>query len=88
MKIYNIILGILLVISFVLLGFSFLSSNVYAKEYINEKFGIKFEYPNEWELTTANKNLTSFHAEYDEILLANFHIDPDPNIFSFVSLAA
>src|SRR5215216_5689900 len=88
MNIYNITLGILLVISIVLLGFSFLSSNVYAKEYVSEDFGIKFEYPNEWELTTANENLSSFHVKYDEILLANFHVDPDPNIFNFVSLAA
>jgi hypothetical protein len=59
-----------------------------AKEFINEEFGIKFNYPDEWELTTANENLSSFHAEYDAILLANFHADPDPNIFNFVSLAA
>lgn len=88
MNIYNIPRIIILIISFVLLGFSFLLSNVYAKEYVNEEFGIKFEYPDEWELTTANENLSSFHAEYDEILLANFHADPDPNIFNFVSLAA
>ena len=80
MNIYNITLGILL--------FSFLSSHVYAKEYVNEEFGIKFEYPNEWELTTANEDLSLFHFEYDEILLANFHVDPDLNIFNFVSLAA
>jgi|SRR5687768_355704 len=59
-----------------------------AKEFINEELGIKFDYPDEWELTTANENLSSFHAGYDEILLANFHADPDPNIFNFVSLAA
>jgi hypothetical protein len=59
-----------------------------AKEFINEEFGIKFDYPDEWELTRANENLSSFHAEYDEIVLANFHADPDPNIFNFVSLAA
>jgi hypothetical protein len=55
---------------------------------VNEEFGIKFEYPEEWKLTTANENLSSFHAEDDEILLANFHADPDPSIFSFVSVAA
>ena len=44
---------------------------------MNEEFGIKFEYPDEWKLTTANENLSSFHAEDDEILLANFHADPD-----------
>src|SRR5688500_14923952 len=87
MKIYNISRVILLVISFVLLGFSFLLSNVYAKVYVNEEFGIKFEYPDEWKLTTANENLSSIHAEDDEILLANFHADPDPSIFNFVSLA-
>jgi len=70
-----------------LLGFSFVLSNVYAKVYVNEEFGIKFEYPDEWKLTTANENLSSFHAEDDEILLANFHADPDPSIFNFVSLA-
>ena len=88
MNIYNIPRETLLVISFVLLGFSFLLSNVYAKVYVNEEFGIKFEYPDEWKLTTANENLSSFHAEDDEILLANFHADPDPSIFNFVSLAA
>ena len=88
MNIYNIPRVILLAISFVFLGFSFLLSNVYAKEYVNEEFGIKFEYPDEWELTTANANLSSSHAEYDEILLANFHADPDPSIFNFVSLSA
>jgi hypothetical protein len=89
MKIYNVSRVILLVISFVLLGFSFLLSNVYAREYVNEEFGIKFEYPDEWKLiTTANENLSSFHAEEDEILLANFHADPDPSIFNFVSVAA
>jgi len=88
MKIYNSFRVTLLVISFVLLGFSFLLSNVYAKVYVNEEFGIKFEYPDEWKLTTANENLSSFHAEDDEILLANFHADPDPSIFNFVSLAA
>ena len=88
MKIYNISRVILLVISFVLLGFSFLLSNVYAREYVNEEFGIKFEYPDEWKLTTANDNLSSFHAEDEEILLANFHADPDPSIFNFVSVAA
>jgi hypothetical protein len=88
MNIYNITLEILLVISIVLLGFSFLSDHVYAKEYVNEEFGIKFEYPNEWEFTTTNENLSSFHTEYNEILLANFHVDPDLNIFNFVSLAA
>ena len=88
MNIYNITLGILLVISFILLGFSFLLSNIYAKEYVNEEFGIKFEYPNGWELTTAKENLSSFNAEYEETLLANFHADPDPNIFNFVSLVA
>ena len=59
-----------------------------AKEFINEEFGIKFDYPDEWELTRANENLSSFHAEDDEILLANFHSDPDHNIFNFVSLEA
>ena len=87
MNIYNITLGILLVISFILLGFSFLLSNIYAKEYVNEEFGIKFEYPNGWELTTAKENLSSFNAEYEETLLANFHADPDPSIFNFVSVA-
>ena len=87
MNIYNIPRETLLVISFVLLGFSFLLSNVYAKVYVNEEFGIKFEYPDEWKLTTANENLSSFHAEDDEVLLANFHADPDPIIFNFVSLA-
>jgi hypothetical protein len=87
MNIYNIPRETLLVISFVLLGFSFLLSNVYAKIYVNEEFGIKFEYPDEWKLTTTNENLSSFHAEDDEILLANFHADPDPIIFNFVSLA-
>jgi hypothetical protein len=87
MNIYNIPRETLLVISFILLGFSFLLSNVYAKVYVNEEFGIKFEYPDEWKLTTTNENLSSFHAEDDEVLLANFHADPDPIIFNFVSLA-
>jgi hypothetical protein len=87
MNIYNIRKEILGVISFVLLGFSFLLSNVYAKVYVNEEFAIKFEYPDEWKLTTVNENLSSFHAEDDEVLLANFHADHDPNIFNFVSLA-
>ena len=87
MNIYNSSRETLLFISFVLLGFSFLLSNVYAKEYVNEEFGIKFEYPDEWKLTAANENLSSFHAEDDEILLANFHANPDPSIFNFVSLA-
>jgi hypothetical protein len=88
MKIYNSPRVTLSVISFVLLGIFFLLSNVYAKEYTNEEFGIKFEYPDEWKLTTANENLSSFHAEDDEILLANFHADPDPSIFNFVSVTA
>jgi len=88
MKNYNTSLEILLLISFIFLGFSFLLSYVYAKEYVNEEFGIKFEYPDEWKLTTANENLSSFHAEDDEILLANFHADPDPSIFNFVSVTA
>ena len=88
MIIYNIPRETLLFISFVLLGIFFLLSNVYAKEYANEEFGIKFEYPDEWKLTTANENLSSFHAEDDEILLANFHADPDPSIFNFVSVTA
>jgi hypothetical protein len=87
MNIYNIPRKTLLFISFVLLGFSFLLSNVYAKVYVNEEFGIKFEYPDEWKLTTANENLPSFHAVDDEVLLANFHADPDPSIVNFVSLA-
>jgi hypothetical protein len=70
-----------------LLGIFFLLSNVYAKEYVNEEFGIKFEYPDEWKLTTANENLSLFHAEDDGILLANFHSNPDPSIFNFVSVA-
>jgi len=88
MKIYNSSWVTLSVISFVLLGIFFLLSNVYAKEYVNEEFGIKFEYPDEWKLTTANENLSSFHAEDDEKLLANFQADPDPSIFNFVSVAA
>ena len=88
MKIYNSSRVTLSVISFVLLGFSFLLSNVYASEYVNEEFGIKFEYPDEWKLTTANENLSSFYAEDDEMLLANFHADPDPSIFNFISVAA
>jgi len=88
MKIYKSPRVTLSVISFVLLGIFFLLSNVYAKEYANEEFGIKFEYPDEWKLTTANENLSSFHAEDDEILLANFHADPDPSIFNFVSVTA
>ena len=88
MKIYNSSRVTLSVISFILLGIFFLISNVYAKEYVNEEFGIKFEYPDEWKLNTANENLSSFHAEDDEILLANFHADPDPSIFNFVSVAA
>ena len=88
MKIYNSSRVTLSVISFILLGIFFLLSNVYAKEYVNEEFGIKFEYPDEWKLNTANENLSSFHAEDDEILLANFHADPDPSIFNFVSVAA
>ena len=87
MNIYNIPREILGVISFVLLGFSFLLSNVYAKVYVNEEFAIKFEYPDEWKLTIANENLSSFDVEDDQILLANFHADPDPSIFNFVSLA-
>jgi hypothetical protein len=87
MKSYNSSRVTLSIISFVLLGFSFLLSNVYASEYVNEEFGIKFEYPDEWKLTTANENLSSFHAEDNEILLANFHADPDPSIFNFVSVA-
>ena len=87
MKNYNTSLEILLLMSFIFLGFSFLLSYVYAKEYVNEEFGIKFEYPDEWKLTTANENLSSFHAEDDEKLLANFHADPDPSIFNFVSVA-
>ena len=87
MKIYNSSRVTLSVISFILLGIFFLISNVYAKEYVNEEFGIKFEYPDEWKLITANENLSSFHAEDDEILLANFHADPDPSIFNFVSVA-
>ena len=88
MKIYNSSRVTLTVISFVLLGIFFLISNVYAKEYVNEEFRIKFEYPDEWKLTTANENLSSFHAEDDEKLLANFQPDPDPSIFNFVSVAA
>ena len=88
MKIYNSSRVTLSVISFILLGIFFLISNVYAKEYVNEEFGIKFEYPDEWKLITANENLSSFHAEDDEILLANFHANPDPSIFNFVSVAA
>ena len=88
MKIYNSSRVTLSLISFVLLGIFFLLSNVYAKEYVNEEFGIKFEYPDEWKLTTANENLSSFHAEDDEILLANFHADPDLSIFNFISVAA
>lgn len=80
MNIYTIIL--VLVICFVFLG---LSSNVYAKEYVNEKYDIKFEYPDEWELTTTNETV-SFFGEYERILLANFYPDPDPNISNFVSL--
>ena len=87
MNISNITREILVAISFALLGFSFLLSNVYAKVYVNEEFGIKFEYPHEWKLTTGNENLLSLHVEDDEILLANFHIDPDPSILNFVSLA-
>jgi len=87
MNIYNVPRETLIFISFVLLWFSFLLSNVYAKVYVNEEFGIKFEYPDEWKLTTANENLSSFHAVDDEILLANFHADPDPSIVNFVSLA-
>ena len=87
MNIYNIPRETLLFISFVLLGFSLFLSNVYAKVYVNEEFGINFEYPDEWKLTIANENLSSFHAVDDEILLANFHADPDPSIFNFVSLA-
>jgi|GEM_PF-1146902 len=87
MKIYNISRVILLIIPFVLLGIFFLLSNVYAKEYVNEEFGIKFEYPDEWKLTTANENLSLFHAKDDGILLANFHSNPDPSIFNFVSVA-
>jgi hypothetical protein len=86
MKIYNVSRVILLVISFELLGIFFLLSNVYAKEYVNEEFGIKFEYPDEWKLTTANENLSLFHAEDDGVLLANFHSNPDPSIFNFVSV--
>jgi hypothetical protein len=88
MNIYNITREILVVISFALLGFSFLLSNVYAKVYVNEEFGIKFEYPHEWKLTTGIENLSSLHVEDDEMLLANFHVDPDPSIFNFVSVAA
>ena len=77
-------LGLLSVLIVVINGIN----QIDAKEFINEEFGIKFDYPDEWELTRANENLSSFHAEYDEILLANFHADPDPNIFNFVSLAA
>jgi hypothetical protein len=87
MNIYNIPRETLLFISFVLLGFSLFLSNVYAKVYVNEEFGINFEYPDEWKLTTTNENLSSFHVVDDEILLANFHADPDPSIFNFVSLA-
>lgn len=88
MNIYNNSLESISVILFVFLGFPFLLSYVYAKEYLNEEFGIMFEYPDEWKLTTANENLSSFHAKYDEILLANFHPDPHLRIFNFVSVTA
>ena len=77
-------LGLLCVLIVVINGIN----QIDAKEFINEEFGIKFDYPDEWELTTANENLSSFHVKYDDILLANFHADPDPNIFNFVSLTA
>ena len=88
MKIYNVSRVISLVISFVLLGFSFLLSNGYAKEYLNEEFEIKFEYPDEWKLTTSKENLSAFHAEDDEILLVNFYADRVDSIFNIVSVAA
>ena len=77
-------LGLLYILIVVINGIN----QIDAKEFINEEFGIKFDYPDEWELTRANENSSLFHTEYDEVLLANFHADPDPNIFNFVSLAA
>ncbi|MFB5600496.1 MAG: hypothetical protein ACE5SW_09750 [Nitrososphaeraceae archaeon] len=80
MNIYTIVLVVVIFIVF--LG---LSSNVYAKEYVNEEYDIKFEYPDEWGLTKTNETV-SFFGEYDRILLANFYPVPDPNISNFVSL--
>ena len=58
---------------------------IYAKEYVKKEYEIRFNYPDEWELTTKNE-MVSFSDEYNEILLAIFSADPDPNISNFVSL--
>lgn len=72
----------LIIIVFIIL---FLVSTIpiNAKEYVNEKYGIKFEYPDEWELQ-PNKNL-SLDIK-NKISLVNLYPDPDSNNLNFLSL--
>ena len=56
-----------------------------AKEFINEEFNIKFEYPDEWKSVTLP--MSNFGIEYDAIPIAIFYPNPDPAAeFNYVSL--
>ena len=43
-----------------------------AKEFINEEFNIKFEYPDEWKLETYTRQAATFGIEYDQIPVVGF----------------
>lgn len=58
------------------------------KEFINEQFNIKFEYPDEWKTELLIHKTATFEIEYDEISIVSFNIDPEPPIFNFIILTA
>jgi hypothetical protein len=56
-----------------------------AKEFINEEFNIKFDYPDEWKSLKPEK--ANFGIDYDKKPIAIFYPDPNPAVeFNFVSL--
>jgi hypothetical protein len=60
-----------------------------AKEFINEEFNIKFEYPDEWKSDSLiGKKTTTFGIEYDETIIAILDIDPKPPILNYLILTA
>ena len=78
-------LGLLSVLLFVIHGIN----QIDAKEFINDEFDIKFDYPDEWKSDSlTGKKATTFGIEYDETIIAILDIDPKPPILNYLILKA
>ncbi|MGD1835022.1 MAG: hypothetical protein ACPKQO_04805 [Nitrososphaeraceae archaeon] len=80
---FSIIFGMIIALGFFVIIISI--DNSYGAEFVNEKYDIKFEYPDEWEF--KEYDIKSYGIEYDKITIAGFLPNPDPKAhYNFVAI--